>query len=89
MPRRSPIALAFSAVVPVALCLAGCTNFPDPANRAAVDGGFGAGAGALIGGVFAGPAAIPIGLLAGAAFGGTAGAVTPPSAYQIGPTFPW
>ena len=85
---HAPAASAKCALL-LALSLAGCTNFPDPANRAAVDGALGAGAGALIGGVAAGPAAIPIGLVVGAAIGGTAGAIAPPSPYQLGQTFPW
>jgi hypothetical protein len=75
----------------LALCLGACTNFPDPANRAAVDGAVGAGIGALIGGVVTGGGiGLPIGLGVGAVVGAIAGATTPPGVPEVaGPRFPW
>jgi hypothetical protein len=89
VPRPLPVTIAIAVVVALLLGVGGCTNFPDPANRAAVDGVLLAAAGALVGGTVAGPAAIPVGLLVGAGVGGVAGALTPPSPYQLGPTYPW
>jgi hypothetical protein len=80
-----------ASVLVLALSLAGCTSFPDPANRAAVDGLIGAGIGALIGGaVTGGGIGLPIGFGAGAALGAIAGALTPPAPMvAASPTFPW
>ena len=72
------------------LSLAGCTSFPDPANRAAVGGLEGAAAGTLIGGIVtSGGIGIPIGLGAGVVLGAITGAITPPSPAMSGPSFPW
>lgn len=73
------------------LILGGCTSLPDPANRAAANGGIGAGIGALIGGIATGGGiGLPIGIGVGAAFGAIAGALAPPSPPLVFvPIFPW
>jgi hypothetical protein len=79
-----------AAVLLMALALGGCTSFPDPANRAAVDGLVLGGVGALIGGtVTSGGIGLPIGFGVGAAIGAIAGATTPPAPTSAAPTFPW
>lgn len=82
---------AGASVLSLALSLGGCTNFPDPENRAAVAGALGAGVGALIGGaVTGGGIGLPIGFGVGAALGAIAGATTPSGVPKVaGPTFPW
>ena len=79
-----------AAILLMALTLPACTSFPDPANRAAVDGAVVGGIGALIGGtVTSGGIGLPIGFGAGAAIGAIAGATTPPTPKYAAPTFPW
>jgi hypothetical protein len=73
----------------LALSLAGCTNFPDPANRAAVGGLEGAAAGTLIGGIVTGGIGLSIGFGAGVVLGAIGGAITAPSPPFVGPSFPW
>src|SRR4051812_1311311 len=69
-----------ASILLLALSLAGCTSFPDPANRAAVDGLIGAGIGALIGGAVNGGGGGPSRLFwgGGGPRRGGAGAVPPP-----------
>jgi hypothetical protein len=69
--------------------LAGCTNFPDPTNRAAVGGLEGAAAGTTIGGIVAGGMGLSIGFGAGLVLGAIGGAITAPSPPFVGPSFPW
>ena len=71
------------------LSLAGCTNFADPTNRAAVGGLEGAAAGTLIGGIVTGGIGLSIGFGAGVVLGVIGAAMTPPSPPFLGPSFPW
>jgi hypothetical protein len=71
------------------LSLAGCTNFPDPTNRAAADGVMVAAAGTLIGGLVAGGVGLSVGFPVGAVIGAIGGAITPPSPEFASPAFPF
>ncbi|MCU0887515.1 MAG: hypothetical protein MUC64_05770 [Rubritepida sp.] len=71
--------LIIPALAVLALCLAGCTNPNDPAQRAVGGGLIGAGAGAAIGGIAGGGRGAGIGALTGGAVGAATGALTAPA----------